>query len=156
MIYYYNNKIGGRKLEKKLYKSANNRVLCGVCGGIGEYFDLDPVIVRLLVVVFTLMGGAGLIGYIIAAIIVPEKKKNKDVEPNYTYDDQSTYSEEYEPVEKRNTSNGRGILTFGIILIFLGAFVLLKGFIPWIPREIALAALLIGLGIYFVIKRSNN
>ena len=51
-------------MEKRLYRSSRNKVLAGVCGGLGEYFEVDPVIVRLLVVVFTLMGGAGLIAYI--------------------------------------------------------------------------------------------
>ena len=57
---------------KRLYKSRTNRVLCGVCGGIGEYFGIDPTIVRLLCV---LLGCAstGLILYIIAAIIMPEE-----------------------------------------------------------------------------------
>ena len=55
---------------KRLYKSRTNRVLCGVCGGIGEYFGIDPTIVRLLCV---LLGCTGLILYIIAAIIMPEE-----------------------------------------------------------------------------------
>ncbi len=57
---------------KRLYKSRTNRVLCGVCGGIGEYFGIDPTIVRLLCV---LLGrtSTGLILYIIAAIIMPEE-----------------------------------------------------------------------------------
>jgi len=56
---------------KELRKSATNRVLCGVCGGIGEYFKIDPTIIRLLMVIFGLTGG-GVIAYIIAAIIIPE------------------------------------------------------------------------------------
>lgn len=58
---------------KRLYKSKENRVLCGVCGGIGEYFNIDPVIVRLLLVVLCCAGGGGIVGYIIAAIIIPEQ-----------------------------------------------------------------------------------
>ena len=58
-------------MKKKLYKSVNDKKLCGVCGGISEYFELDSTIVRLGWVVFTLLGGAGIIGYIIAAIIMP-------------------------------------------------------------------------------------
>ncbi|MDE6904034.1 MAG: PspC domain-containing protein [Lachnospiraceae bacterium] len=58
---------------KRLYKSRTNRVLCGVCGGIGEYFNIDPVIIRLLLVVLCCAGGSGVIGYIIAAIIIPEQ-----------------------------------------------------------------------------------
>lgn len=58
---------------KKLMKSDDNRVLCGVCGGIGEYFNIDPVVIRLIWVIFSLMGGAGILAYIIAAIIVPAR-----------------------------------------------------------------------------------
>ena len=58
--------------QKRLYKSASNRMIFGVCGGIGEYFNIDPTIVRLVAVVFGCMGGAGLLAYIIAAIVIPE------------------------------------------------------------------------------------
>lgn len=57
---------------KKLHKSQVDRKLCGVCGGIAEYFNIDPTLVRLLWILFTLAGGAGLLAYIIAAIIMPE------------------------------------------------------------------------------------
>ena len=57
---------------KELRKSSNNRKICGVCGGVGEYFDVDPTIIRLAWIVFTFMGGSGLIAYIIAAIIMPD------------------------------------------------------------------------------------
>jgi len=59
--------------QKRLYKSRINRVLCGVCGGIGEYFNIDPTIIRLLFVVLTLGAFSGVLLYIIAAIIMPEK-----------------------------------------------------------------------------------
>ena len=58
---------------KRLYRSRDNRVLCGVCGGIGDYLDVDPTIIRLLCLLrgFT---GTGLLVYIVAAIIVPEER----------------------------------------------------------------------------------
>lgn len=59
----------------KLYKSNKNKVFAGVCGGIGEYMDVDPVIIRLiwvLVSIFAGMGILGLIAYLIAAMIIPE------------------------------------------------------------------------------------
>ena len=57
---------------KRLYKSRTNRVLCGVCGGIGEYLNIDPTIIRLL---FVLLGctTTGIIIYLVAAIIIPEQ-----------------------------------------------------------------------------------
>ena len=57
--------------DKRLYKSSENSMLCGVCGGIAEYFDIDPTLVRLAWVILTCFGGAGIWAYIIAAIIIP-------------------------------------------------------------------------------------
>lgn len=57
---------------KKLCKSNTDKKLCGVCGGIAEYFDLDPTLVRLGWVIFCALGGSGLLAYIIAAIIMPK------------------------------------------------------------------------------------
>ena len=55
---------------KKLYKSKIDKKLCGVCGGIAKYFEIDSTIVRLAVVLITLVWGAGLIAYIIAALVM--------------------------------------------------------------------------------------
>ena len=60
-------------MKKKLYKSSEDKKLCGVCGGIAEYFELDPTVIRLAWIVFTLLGGSGIIAYIIAAIVMPNK-----------------------------------------------------------------------------------
>ncbi|MGN0335204.1 MAG: PspC domain-containing protein [Lachnospiraceae bacterium] len=57
---------------RKLYRSSQNRMISGVCGGIGEYFGIDPTIVRLIWAVFSLIYGAGIVAYIIAAIIIPQ------------------------------------------------------------------------------------
>ncbi len=59
-------------MEKKLYRSNNNKKLAGVCGGIGEYFAIDPTLIRLAWVFLSLFAGAGLIAYIIAALIIPQ------------------------------------------------------------------------------------
>ena len=58
-------------MNKKLYKYNTNKMLEGVCGGIAEYFSIDPTIVRLAWVVFCALGGSGILAYIIAAIIIP-------------------------------------------------------------------------------------
>ena len=61
-------------MKKRLYKSSTDKKVCGVCGGIANYFDVDPTVIRLIWVIFTLAGGSGLIAYIIAAIIMPDDK----------------------------------------------------------------------------------
>jgi phage shock protein C len=58
---------------KKLYRSKRDRVLGGVCGGLGNFFNIDPVFVRVLWVVSFFVGGIGLLGYLIAWIIIPEE-----------------------------------------------------------------------------------
>lgn len=60
---------------KRLYRSRSNQQIAGVCGGLAEYFNIDPTLVRLLFVAFALMGGPGLIVYIAMAIIIPEEDK---------------------------------------------------------------------------------
>ena len=62
-------------MKKRLYKSAIDKKLCGVCGGLAEYFDIDSTIVRLAWVLFTALGGSGIIAYIIAALVMPEKRE---------------------------------------------------------------------------------
>ncbi len=62
-------------MKKRLYKSRTDKKLDGVCGGIAEYFDIDPTIVRLAWVIFSFCGG-GIAAYIIAMIIMPEKPSN--------------------------------------------------------------------------------
>jgi phage shock protein C len=61
----------------RLYRSGKDKLLGGVCGGIGEYFDIDPVIIRLLWVIFSLTWGSGILAYIIAWIIIPRNPRHK-------------------------------------------------------------------------------
>ncbi len=63
--------------SKKLYRSKKQRILGGVCGGMGEYFDIDPSLIRLIWLLIFLMGGSGLLIYIIFWIIVPEEEENR-------------------------------------------------------------------------------
>ena len=60
-------------MEKKLYKSRTDKKLDGVCAGIAEYLDVDPTLIRLVWVLATLFAGAGLLAYLIAAIVMPRK-----------------------------------------------------------------------------------
>lgn len=60
-------------MTKKLYRSNNEKMLAGVCGGIAEYFNVDPTLVRLAWAGASIIGGLGILPYIIAAIIIPEK-----------------------------------------------------------------------------------
>lgn len=58
--------------QRRLYRSDTEKMLCGVCGGIGEYFNVDPTIIRLLWAVLA-CSGPGILAYFIAAIIIPKR-----------------------------------------------------------------------------------
>ncbi|MBQ7822131.1 MAG: PspC domain-containing protein [Clostridia bacterium] len=56
---------------KRLYRSRTNKKIFGVCGGLGEYFEMDPTIIRLALLLLIVFAGAGLLAYIIAALVMP-------------------------------------------------------------------------------------
>ncbi len=61
-------------MKKRLCKSVTDKKLCGVCGGVAEYFEFDPTLVRLAWVLFTALGGSGIIAYIVAALVMPTEE----------------------------------------------------------------------------------
>ena len=62
---------------KRLYKIESGRKIAGVCGGIAEYLNMDPSVIRLLWVILSLFFGSGIIAYIIAAFILPNKSETE-------------------------------------------------------------------------------
>lgn len=73
-------------MKQKLYRSSENSLLAGVCGGIGEYANMDPTIVRLLTcVLFFGSFGTGLVIYLVAAIIIPRRPEHMNASTNHQY-----------------------------------------------------------------------
>lgn len=62
-------------MAKRIYRSKTEKIIAGVCGGIAEYCDVDPTLIRLLWVALTFFGGGGLIAYIIAMVIIPYNRE---------------------------------------------------------------------------------
>lgn len=124
-------------MEKKLYKSRSGKMIDGVAAGIAEYFSLDVTLVRLAWVIFTFAGGAGILAYIIAMIIVPAKP-----EPG----DGSIDSEE----NIKKNLNSR--LIFGTVLIFAGFYLLAKDTFLFSLNKYALPILIIAGGIYLIVQ----
>jgi len=60
---------------KRLYRSDKDRMLCGVCGGMAEYLNIDPSVMRVLWILFGCMGGSGILAYIVIAVILPSSSK---------------------------------------------------------------------------------
>ena len=67
-------------MKKQLRRSTENKVIAGVCGGIAEYFDIDPTLIRLGWVLFCALGGSGVLAYIVAALVIPERPMTGDVQ----------------------------------------------------------------------------
>lgn len=65
---------------KKLYRSRKERMVAGVCGGLGEYFGIDPTLVRVMFVLAALFGGPGILAYLILVVIVPEEPRGQPTE----------------------------------------------------------------------------
>lgn len=126
----------------RLYKSDKDKVFEGVCGGLGEYFNVDPVIIRLMWVVLVIFGGTGIVAYLIAMLIIPNKPEHADeevkTESNIT---PKTYSNRFWGVIMVIAGV---LLLFGIIgpvaSIFAG-ITLAMGHVLW-------PVLIIGLGLY--------
>ncbi len=100
---------------KRLYKSRRDRVIAGVCGGVGEYFDIDPVLIRIIWVFLAVLGGSGFIAYIIGMIIIPERPLED-------------MPEDFDPQEAKQENRSRSQTIWGIILIGLGLFILFQQF----------------------------
>lgn len=70
-------------MSKKLYKSTTDRKLCGVCAGIANYLNIDPTVVRLLWALITFVGGAGVIAYVVCALVIPDEPYNNNYQDPY-------------------------------------------------------------------------
>lgn len=150
---------------KKLYRSKTNRVILGVAGGLGEYFEIDPIIVRLIFVLLTIWGGAGILFYIIAAIIIPEepgtKSKKDDIEEGEVIDDEKIKKNAKDFSDKAKAAAqdiateykakpNRGAQIFGLILLFIGLSLLGQFYFPWISFDKLWPIVLIVLGMVLI------
>ena len=106
---------------KRLYKSRKDRVIAGVCGGVGEYFNLDPVLIRIIWVLFAVMGGSGILAYIIGMIIIPES-------PEATEPDPVEPAEPESPPATTRESRSTSQTVWGVLLIAVGLIVLFDQF----------------------------
>lgn len=79
-------------MQKKLYKSNKNKVFTGTCGGIGEYLNIDPTIIRLIFVIVLFFGGTGILVYIVAALIIP----NTPVDDFENFDNMEQLNKDYQ------------------------------------------------------------
>jgi len=146
---------------KRLYKSRKDKVISGICGGIGEYFGVDPVLVRVIAVLLFFFGGTGVIAYIVGMIIIP-------VEPLQTDDNEKKETEKKETPKEESSEykhTDTGALIIGIIFLIAGFMFLMRNFnffdfhFWWIRDQIKLffwPGILVVLGVLLVFKGSKK
>jgi phage shock protein C len=151
-------------LSTRITKSKTDRVIEGVCGGIAQYYGIDPVIVRVIFVVLLFINGIGFFIYLILVIIMPKPDK-MDQLPN------ETIRENVQEMGERVKEAGEGLSMafsknieekhshragwFGIILILLGIIFLLDNLnlIRWFDKDLLWPIILIFIGAWLLIKR---
>jgi phage shock protein C len=173
-------------MEKRIYKSSTDKMIDGVCGGIAEYLQVDPVLIRVVAVISIFFGGAGIIAYIIAAIIMPRKEdvinnSNKesvyernnsqasaasttdnqtsstDKIPGASDEDQAKWDNYKAEKEVKTNKTGKDFrILLGLCLIGFGAFFFLRQFVYWLNFSFVIAVVLIVMGIYLIIKRNGE
>lgn len=129
-----------KRRAERLYRSRQERMVSGVCGGLAQYFSVDPVLVRIAFVALGVASGVGLLAYIILAIVVPEWPAG-----------------EPEPVGAQSIRRG-GNEAFAYILVFLGAWILVSnmGLLSFIKVDLFWPIVLIGVGAFLLIQKSRD
>lgn len=112
---------------KRLYRSRKDKIIGGVCAGIGHYFDIDPVIVRIITIVLFFWGGSGIIAYIIAWIVIPQETVASLAVEQKSARAKPQTLEEKNGIPQESPAN-TGALVAGIVLIVLGGIFLLRNF----------------------------
>jgi len=148
-------------MERKVYRSSKDRILFGVCGGIASYFNIDPVLVRLGMVALAFIDGAGVLLYIIMALVIPEAGRSHSI----VEQDEAVEETEVLPPEPRPSlgSDGRipgkredeGRFMGGIVLILIGLFFLAQRFhfFRWMDFGRLWPLILVVLGLYLLFTR---
>ncbi len=141
--------------QKQLLRSRSDRWIAGVCGGLGKYFEVDPLIFRLIFILLTVFGGSGILIYVILWIAVPEEG-DKEAQTRKPFEQKikmgaNKMADEIKQQlkDEKGWRANRGKLTGGLILLGLGLFFLIQNFFPlWdIARLWPVILIIIGLAI---------
>lgn len=139
-------------MTKKLYRSRTDSMIAGVCGGLAEYFNIDPSLVRVGAVLFTFAGGAGIVAYLILWLIVPQKPIASSVA-----DAEGSPAASEKSRESEAEAKDKGVLIVGAILTVLGILLLMNNYLPfsWLSFGRLWPLLVIFIGILIIVKGSG-
>ena len=140
---------------KKLYLSQTDKIIVGVCGGLGEYFGIDALIFRALFVLFSLSGGAGILVYIVLALVVPKDPHGKGAKDRINELAQQMRDGAQVAVGHVEAHRHHKRHTVGLIIILFGTVLLLSAIFPqsWIRWDIFWPAVVIFAGILILAKK---
>lgn len=151
-------------MYKKLYRSVTDKMIGGVCGGIAEYFEIDPVLIRLIFVLAVIFGGSGILAYIILWIIIPQKpfiitpfnqEKPGDAKSQDSDENKSSSAQFNMSSVNQKPKNNKSVFA-GAFLIVLGVIFLLDNFVPAFHFSDFWPIILIGLGVAIILKARNQ
>lgn len=132
-------------MATRLYRSRTERKIAGVCGGIAEYFDLDPSLVRVLFIVLLFFNGFGLLAYLIGWIVFPEAP----AEPAELSTSHQSVESEHQLQPSQLPATSRWATVIGFFLIAIGFAILVERLVPWFEIGDVLPYLLIVAGVMF-------
>lgn len=121
-------------MRERLYRSRRDRMLFGVAGGLARYLNIDASIVRIVWALLVLAGGAGILLYIVAAIIIPEEPENLDASTTATAGLGTAGAVDRSP--NARTDMGNGPIILGVVLVIVGGWLLAQRFIDIDTRDI--------------------
>ncbi len=140
---------------KKFQRTRNEKVISGVCGGLGNYFDIDPIIFRFAFIALLLAGGSSIFIYIILVIVIP--KEPYVVQSQGTANSSAFDNFQQEDLAGKESDNSNRTV-FGLLLISGGALMLLYNIMPYFKLEKLWPVILVimGLGLLFQKKNTNT
>lgn len=145
---------------KRLYRSSQDRIFLGVAGGLAEYFEVDPTLVRLVFLILSVWGGAGIVIYIILAIATPEREEGENMATKKVKEVKTPEKKARvvaEEVDERPTfKRWQGEQLFGAIVLGVGLIFLLENFIPGFSFGRLWPLILIGLGLWMIAGREER
>ena len=139
-------------MRKRIYRSNTDKVIGGVCGGLGDYFGIDPTWVRVLFVLSIFANGVGLLAYLIGWIVIP-----KQSELSATVAEATVEGEAATPSaggQQSLKSRGAGFLP-GIILVILGMIFLFDRAFYWFDFDYLWPLVLIGIGVILLYRSTT-
>lgn len=140
--------------DKKLTRSKTDQIIAGVCGGLGDYLEIDSVFIRLAFVLLTFFGGVSILVYLIMFLIVPEEE-SESLSPLDNRDYFKDKKLEIKEIMEHNKQKGK--VFGGIFLILLGFLFLLDGFAPaWFSFGRLWPIILIALGVYVLVEKRKS